>query len=42
MVPASKYDPDSVMNWLHEHMISEAWAYPDDLRGLVREILHND
>ncbi len=41
MVPKSKYDPDSVMNWLHENMVPEAWAYPDDLRSLVREILHN-
>jgi hypothetical protein len=42
MVPESKYDPDSVMNWLHANMVPEAWAYPDDLRGLVREIIHND
>jgi hypothetical protein len=42
MVPESKYDPDSVMNWLHANMVPEAWAYPDDLRGLVQEILHKN
>ena len=34
-------DPDSIMDWLHDHMIPEAWTFPDDLRGLVQEYLHN-
>ena len=28
-----------IMTWLHENLIPEAWAYPEDIRNLMQEIL---
>lgn len=41
ILPGRQSDPDSLMNWLHENMVQEAWAFPDDLRGFVHECLLN-
>jgi hypothetical protein len=41
MFPERPSDPDSIMKWLHAHMIPEAWTFSDDLRGLVQEYLHS-
>ena len=36
--PTAK-DGEPIMNWLHENLIPEAWAYPEDMRHLMRDIL---
>jgi hypothetical protein len=41
MLPDGQPDTDSLMNWLHDNMVQEAWTFPDDLRGLVQECLRN-
>ena len=40
--PHAAADPASLMNWLHENMVPEAWTYPEDLRGFVQECLADD
>ena len=32
-------DPDSMMQWLHENMVPEAWMSPEYLRDFIHECL---
>ena len=39
-VPKSmRAEAKPIMTWLHENLIPEAWAYPEDIRNLMQEIL---
>ena len=39
MPPSTDKDGKPIMNWLHENLLPEAWAYPEDMRSLMRDIL---
>ncbi len=30
---------EPIMRWLHDNLVPEAWAYPDDIRHLMQEFL---
>ncbi|MFQ5635637.1 MAG: hypothetical protein ACE5G3_09965 [Gammaproteobacteria bacterium] len=34
-------DGEPIMSWLHDHMLLDAWTYPDDIRSLVSDILRD-
>lgn len=39
MPPSACQDGVPIMNWLHENLVPEAWAYPEDMRDLMRDML---
>jgi len=34
-------NPDEIMHWLHENMVSEAWTSPDYLKDFIHECLRH-
>lgn len=37
VIPGDTQEP--IMEWLHDNMVAEAWAYPEDRRNFVRHCL---
>lgn len=32
----------TIMKWLHDNLLPEAWTYPQDMQSLVQEFLRDD
>ena len=32
-------ETEPLMRWLHANLVPEAWAYPEDIRSMMRDIL---